>query len=360
MDHQLAVSFVHGYADLEADIARDTLPALWVLGQGPPAVYTYPFPRNVSDFAELGGVMAGAKPLPGAQDFKKLPRFGLTGLAESGANIYAGSWNGVYQIRKSDYALERIITNPLMNDMHGIWADEDVLITVLTGKDTVVISDHEGEVIDHFAVGNDLTVYRDESIEEVDWRFLSKQFRGATGLFHFNYVQRFGEEIWLTARNMGAFVVVNTRTKKAHLRTMNQKTAVLLHDGVLHDGEYYFTSIDAKIIIAADASTATFNPREQIEDVERFTRDLICEIIRLRETSYGREPNWCRGIACRDGTMYVTVDGLYGTDLSFGVLGLTRAGEVRLEQRLRWSDIGSEKDLKYVTGFDVLALDVAR
>jgi hypothetical protein len=262
----------------------------------------------------------------------------------------------VYVIRTSDYALERIITNPLMNDMHGIWADENCVITMLTGKDTVVISDLEGKVMDHFAVGNDLTVYRDDSLSDADWRFLSKQFRGATGLWHFNYVQRFGDELWLTARNVGAFIVVNLRTRKAHMRTMNQKTAVLLHDGVHHDGEFYFTSIDAKIIIAAEAAKAHFNPREQVDSVEMFTRDLICEVIRIRETAYGREPNWCRGIACRGDEMYVTIDGLYGSELSFGLLGLKRSGEVVFERRLRWDEIGNEKDLKYVTGFDVIAL----
>ena len=356
MTHRIAVSFVHGYTDLDTDIQRETLPALWVHDAGQARVHGYPFPRNVSDFRALGALVVGQAPLTSAVDFKTLPRFGLTGLAESGDHLYAGSWNGVYQIRKSDFALERIITNAMMNDMHGIWADENTVITVLTGKDTVVISDHEGAVIDHFAVARDLSVYRNERLSEVDWRFLSKQFRGATGLYHFNYVQRFGDEIWLTARNLGAFIVVDTRRRKAHLRTMNQKTTVLLHDGVRRGNEYFFTSIDAKIIIAAEAGAATFNPRETVENVELFTRDLICEVIRIRDTAYGREPNWCRGIACEGDIMYVTIDGLYGRELSVGVLGLDRRGQVHFDQRVRWADIGSESALKYVTGFDVLSL----
>lgn len=187
-------------------------------------------------------------PLSSAKDFKKLPRFGLTGLAENGDFLYAGSWNSIYEIRKIDFSLARIITNGLMNDMHGIWADDKYLITVLTGKDTVVLNDYDGNLIDHFSIANDLSVYKDHTIEEVDWRFLSKQFRGATGLWHFNYVQRFGDDIWLTARNLGAFIVVNLKAREAHIRTMNQKTMVLLHDGVLYNDEYYFTSIDGKII----------------------------------------------------------------------------------------------------------------
>ena len=33
---------------------------------------------------------------------------------------------------------------------------------MLTGKDAIVISDMEGRVIDHFAIGNDLSVYKNE------------------------------------------------------------------------------------------------------------------------------------------------------------------------------------------------------
>ena len=356
MKPHLAVTFVHGYSDLNFDSHQEHLPALWVHGAEGAAVYQYPFPRNVSDFEMNKNLIAGEMPLANAQEFKKLPRFGLTGLKNVGKFLYAGSWNGVYEIAKSDFSLNRIITNRMMNDTHGIWVDEEFVITILTGKDTVVLSDIDGNVVDHFFVAKDLSVLKNTEIEKIDWRFLSKQFRGATGLWHFNYIQRFGDEIWLTARNLNAFIVVNYRTKKAHLRTMNQMTTVCLHDGVLHNGEYYFTSIDGKIIIAAEASTAKCNPREPCEDVEQFTRDMVCELIRMEETEFGRQPNWCRGIACHDDIMYVTVDGRYDSDLSFGVAGLKRSGEIIFEERLRWEDVGSEKDLRYVTGFDVATL----
>jgi len=348
IEHYIATSFVHGYSDPEFEVNKDQLPALWVHGPNYEAIHSYPFPRNLADFETHKELIAGVMPLPSGEEFNKLPRFGLTGLVVQGEHLYAGSWNSVYEIRKSDYVLQRIITNPLMNDMHGIWVDEEYLITILTGKDTVVINDYQGRVIDHFTVANDLSIYKNEKLEQVDWRFISKQFRGATGLWHFNYVQRFDDEIWLTARNLGAFIVVNLRTRKAHIRTMNQKTAVMLHDGVLYNGEYYFTSIDGKIIIAAEDLSATFNPRE------KFTRDMVCDLIRIEETEFGRAPNWCRGISCHDDVMYIAIDGRYDTNLSFGILGLKRNGEKVMEKRLDWRTIGSEEDLRYVTGFDVV------
>lgn len=351
----IAVSFVHGYTDLDYKVGKGKLPALWVYdSSGRSAVYEYPFPRNVSDFLEYRDIISGQMPLASAQDFKKLPRFGLTGLAQDGEYLYAGSWNGVYKIRKSDYEIESFVTNQLMNDIHGIWVDSECIVTILTGKDTVVISDHDGGVIDYFSVNNDLSVSTDNEIEKIDWRFLSKQFRGATGIWHFNYVQKFGDEIWLTARNINSFIVVDIKTRKAHIRSINQKTVALFHDGCRFKGQYYFTSIDGKIIIASEAESASFEFRERIDNIALFSRDMVSEVIRLDETEFGRVPNWCRGIECIDDVMYVTVDGRYDTDLSFGLLGLKRSGEKVLERRLHWKDIGSEKDLRYVTGFDVI------
>ena len=353
----ILVSFVHGYHDLNFDPGEREFPALWINKQDSFEIKKYPFPRNVSDFIELEHLIIGEMPSSKNSDFKRLPRFGLTGLAQTDQYVFAGSWNAIYKIDKKSHDLVEIISHRLMNDMHGIWADEDNLITILTGKDTVVISDHKGLILDYFTVKNDLSIVREEDIMVTDWRFLSKQYRGSTGIFHFNYVQKIGNEIWLTARNLNAFVVVNLLEKRAHVRTINQKTVVLLHDGLYHRGEFFFTSIDGKIIIADDANRANFNPRENFDGIEKFSRDLVSEVIRLNETELGREPNWCRGIACVKDLIYVTIDGLYDTDLSFGLLGLRRTGEVKSERRLKWADVGDEKNLRYVSGFDVLAVD---
>ena len=128
---------------------------------------------------------------------------------------------------------------------------------------------------------------------------------------------------------------------------------MLLHDGVLFEDEYYFTSIDGKILIAAEARKGKYNPREEFDDLHLFSRDMVCQLIRLEDTGLGREPNWCRGIACSGDTIYVTIDGRYDTDLSFGLLGLKRTGEVVRQDRLHWKDIGPEQELRFVTGFDI-------
>lgn len=352
----ILVSFVHGYENLDLQLIEKNRPSLWQREDNSDHIYSYPFPRNPEDFRKLENILCGVKPFENSPNFKKLPRFGFTGIQKCNGHIYAGSWNSVYEIDSESFALKRIITNNLMNDMHGICVTDDCIITVLTSKDTVVFSDLAGNVIDHFSVMNDLSVIKDVSIEELDWRFISKQFRGSTGYWHFNYVQRFDNEIWLTSRNANAFVVIDMKKKKAFMRLMNLSTPVLLHDGLFHNGRYYFTSIDGKIIISEDGSRTGKTDREYVDNMHLYNRDLVSNIIRLNETDLKREPNWCRGIACNNGTINVTIDGRYGSDLSFGLLSMTEEAEITGYSKIRWSDIGDETEIRYVTGFDILIL----
>ena len=353
---KLVVSFVHGYNEIVLKLEGEVFPSLLVYNGKKNSTYDYPFPRNISDFLYHKDLLKGIPPLKGSKNFKRLPRFGLTGIMEVNDFIFAGSWNSVYKIKKSDFRIDSIISNNLMSDLHGIYADENKIITALTGKDTIVISDHEGVIIDHFTVKKDLTVIKDETIENTDWRFLSKQFRGSTGNWHFNYVQVINDEIWLTSRNTNSFVIYNRNTNKCRMKTMNLCTPALIHDGLLYEDNYYFTSIDGKIIIAKETDEEK-TVREWHEGLNLYNRDLETEVIKINETNYAKEPNWCRGISKNENNIYVTIDGRYDSDLSFGVLKINERKDAKIVTRLNWSEIGDASKIKYVTGFDIININ---
>ena len=357
IDKRAVVSFVHGYHDPELGLP-DERPALWEITQTGSRTHRYPFPRRPSDFDALGNqgiAIVGAPPRPSAPDFRKLPRFGFTGLHAVGDRLFAGSWNGVYVLDRATLRLERIISHPLMSDLHGIWADDETVATVLTCRDTVVVANHDGEIIDELRVLNDLRVTRDPMVHDVDWRFVGKQFRGSTGLWHFNYIQRIDGEWWLTSRNANCFVVVDPQRRTARLRLMNLCTPALIHDGLRVGERFFFTSIDGKVIIAANTPDALHTHQELdcVEQPHLYVRDMVSRLIRLEETALGREPNWCRGVAVDDGLIRVTIDGRYDSDLSFGLLALDEEGRIHRQDRFRWSEVGDERALRYVSGFDI-------
>jgi len=357
MSNQIVVSFVHGYNDLDIALPEQERPALWAIDGEEKKIFSYPFPRNPTDFKKYSQLMLGEMPYANSPEFKKLPRFGFTGLSQWDEYIYAGSWNSIYKIRKNDFGLEAIISNHLISDPHGICIDGDTIYTILTGKDTIVLTDHNGNIKDHFSVEKDLSISKYNDLDSVDWRFISKQFRGSTGFWHFNYIQKIGNELWLTSRNANAFVVVDLISKNVTLRLMNLCTPVLLHDGRHINGKYYFTSIDGKIIIAMPHETSDIVSREAIDDIHLYNRDLEASLIRLSETSLGKEPNWCRGIDKIGSTILVTIDGRYDSDLSFGLLAIDEdTQKIIFNHRLKWKDLDKEIDLRYVTGFDVMAV----
>jgi len=352
----IIVSFLHGYEDLKLNIPGEQRPALWKLdNDNENKVFSYYFPRNPQDFKQVMNVFEGVKPLSNAKDFKKLPRFGFTGLQKFNNNIYAGSWNSIYEIDDKTYSLKTIISNQLMHNIHGLHVDENGIIYSLSSKDTVVHCDFNGNIINHLSIGNDLNVRHLPELEKIDWRFLSKMHQGSSGYWHINHVQRFGNEIYLTSRTTSCFIVLNLITQKAYLRTMNFFTPNLIHDGLSYKSNYYFTSIDGKIIIAKEAGDSTWDVQKEIaNEIFLFNRDLVTKVIRLEETSLGRKPNWCRGIACINDRIYVTIDGRYDTDLSFGLLELDINGTIYSNQRLKWSEIADESKIRYVTGFGIL------
>lgn len=356
MANNIIASFVHGLVENNSDLNSDDIrPSIWTTKDS--NIHYFPFPRNPKDFYKNEDLILGEMPLKDSQNFEKLPRFGFTGLKLFDGHIYAGSWNSVYKINYQNLKLEYIISNRLMNDLHGIYVDKDFIITVLTCIDAVVISNHNGEIVDCFTISRDLSTVPLSEEHEIDWRFISKQFRGSCGFWHFNYIQKINNEIWLTSRNANAFVVVNLTNKTASLRLMNLCTPVLIHDGLKFGDKYYFTSIDGKIITAADHQE-TILKSSKFEDpgnLYLYNRDLVTEVIEISKTDFGREPNWCRGIAVSEGKIYVTIDGRYDSDLSFGVLEIDeKTHKTRQIARLRWDEVGNEDEIRYVTGFDLI------
>ncbi|MDB0030247.1 hypothetical protein N9E34_02160 [Opitutales bacterium] len=357
----LLVCFDHGYNDSYSSDPGLHRPALWHLAGNQEQVISIPFPRDPEDFKQIDSLFQGTKPLGSAKSFEKLPRYGLAGMIRIKDQIFASSWNSIYEIDSQSFEVKKIISHPLICDAHGIAGDERFLITVLTSKDTVVLTDFDGKVVDHFSIMRDLSIKKLKGLNEIDWRFISKQYRGSCGFWHFNHAQLIGDELWLTSRNASCFVVIDLMRRKAHLRLINHRSPHLLHDGVRVNGRFYFTSIDGKIIIAEDSVQSNLHAREDethVDNLEIYHRDLVSKVIKLSDpVSLNREPNWCRGLEVCGETIFTTIDGAYGSELSFGLLGILESGKVVFEKRLNWSDFGDENELRYMSGFDVMNLN---
>ena len=148
------ISFVHGYHDLKKNLVDIKRPALLEVIKKKVITHNFFFPRNPEDFFKYKEFISGSMPNKNLDNFNKLPRYGFTGISYFKNRIFCGSWNGIYEINAKNFKLKKIISNKLMSDIHGIDVNRDYLISVLTCKDTIVFTDFDGKIINHFTINH--------------------------------------------------------------------------------------------------------------------------------------------------------------------------------------------------------------
>jgi hypothetical protein len=90
---------------------------------------------------------------------------------------------------------------------------------------------------------------------------------------HPNFVFRLGDEVWATRFQQGDAVSLTNPPRRIHVSTER------IHDGLVHDGKIYFTTVHGKVVVANAASLAV----EETIDLTRMHPE-------------GLLLGWCRGI----------------------------------------------------------------
>ena len=341
----VVVSFVYQYLN-NKNLGIKKIPCLLRINNKKINIFSYPKLSKPIDFRN-NKQMVGQLPLSN-KFFKINHRFGFTGLTKDETYYYAASYGSIYQIKKKDFSLKKIISNQLMSDIHGICIYKKKLFHVLTGLDTVVITNLDGRIIDFFSVTRKLKILRDQSILRYDWRFINKNHKGASGFYHINFISIKDNEIWLTSRNLNSFIVVNLKKNSCELRTMNLLTTSLIHDGIHFDKKIYLTSVNGKIIELSQ------NKKKQSKKI--YNRDLIVKrVFDIDNNIIKGNTNWCRGIEITKNRIFVMIDGRYETRPEFSILELDKKKMNLINRfKINYKKINTKYKLKYLTGFSIL------
>ena len=355
---RVAVSFVHGYERPDFPVSADLKAALCVIEAGVVSdVVDVEFLRTPGDFQSTHLHVVGEEPV-GQEDFRPLPRFGLTGLHRDGPMLFAGSWNGVYVFDAVSLQPLSFLSHRLTADIHGLSAINGEITTTLPPIDGVVRTDQDGNILWAVAVGADLSIRELDPTEEPDWRFVGKQMRGPLGTFHLNAVEDDGERVWLTSRNLGCYLSFAPGDSTARIHAIAHMTPVMMHDGVQSKNSTFATSVDGKILVHSEPDWAS------VESFSKFVSDssgplfqngiysLSESVIRVDDI-IGRQTNWCRGLEVGNSSLVTTVDGRYGSGNRFGVIEISDTNEFVAEATISWEGVGDPTGLRYVTGFDV-------
>lgn len=362
----ILVSFVHGYRTDDINIKKDQLPCLVTLDKESKSIkkfYSLPFPRTPLDFEDckIKDLLIGETPLKKQKiEFKKLPRFGVMGLAQQKNVIYAATWNGIYSLSAKTMKIKNFISNRLINDPHGIFVKDDTIFSVLTALDLVVITNRKtGEIEDFFSIDRNLKIIRDKKILKFDWRFISKQQRGALGNWHFNHIRIHGDNIYLTSRLTSSVLQVNYKRNTVSIRTVCWDTPVMIHDGRLFkDGNLVFTSVDGKILVARQAGKMKSGITSMHDKSfhQFMKRDMVNISIRLSE-KLKRDINWCRGIEQYKNEYITTIDGRYDQDRPyFNIVFYNQITEKIRLIKIPYRLLDFPNQIRYMTGFSVLTV----
>ena len=179
----------------------------------------------------------------------------------------------------TDFSIQNYISLPYFNDLHHVAPTRDgTYLAAVTGLDMVVEVTHDGETINEWDVlGNNTW---DRFSRTTDYRKIPST---KPHLAHPNFVFTIGDDIWTTRCNKKDAQCLTDFGKKIDLSGKGIRDVSLPHDGIFHNGNIYFTSVDGNILVADEKSLK------------------VHDIINIGEFLDAANPlGWCRGIRFLD------------------------------------------------------------
>lgn len=215
-----------------------------------------------------------------------------------GDRLYACTQTELVVYDYPDLTLRHHVSHPLLNDVHhvipgavGANGEATTLLAAVSGHDAVAEFSLTGDLVDLWMVdGSDPA--------RID---LERDYRHDCDLkphaHHPNYLFRLGDEVWATRFETRDAIAIEDPTRRIAIDRER------CHDGVVHDGSIYFTTVDGHVVEV---------------DADRL------EVIAEHELTGRRENTllgWCRGLTFVD-------------DLA--VVGFSRIRHTRFRGTLSW------------------------
>ncbi len=205
------------------------------------------------------------------------PAISLQASTLHGDVLYTCTETEVMVYTVPQFELLHYVSLPCFNDVHHVRpSPSGNIIVANAGLEMVLEMTPGGEIVRAWnALGEDPWAHVDP---EVDYRKVSTKPHRA----HPNYVFYVGSELWATRFHQGDAVSLEEPGRSIQLSDNR------IHDGLLHEGRLYFTTVDGKIVVA---------------DAERLE---VIETIDLATFSDERVLlGWCRGVFMDDHRLWV-------------------------------------------------------
>jgi hypothetical protein len=233
-----------------------------------------------------------------------------------GDRLYTCTRTEALVYRVPDFALLSRVSLPCFNDVHHVRpTNEGNLIVTNTGLDMVLETTLDGDVVREWGVLGESPWIRFS--RDVDYR---KVLTTKPHASHPNFTFFVGDELWVTRCMQQDAVSLTEPGRRIDV-------GFYCHDGEMHEGKIYFTTVTGTIVIV---------------DAETLQTEAV---LNLNEIDNPGNANlgWCRGLA--------------RVDERHLWVGFTRIRETRFKENVRWVKrlIKGEEKPTHIALYDVVA-----
>lgn len=218
----------------------------------------------------------------------------------SGNKLYACTGTEVLIYQVPDFARLGYISLPCFNDVHHVCrTPENSVLVANTGLDMVVEVSPRGEVLREWSTLGEDPWKRFSG--EIDYRKVAST---KPHLSHPNFVFQTGKEIWVTRWEQKDAICL-TRPGTRIVIGIERP-----HDGHVHGGKAYFTTVDGNIVIV-DLNTLNISAIIDLKTIDNerkaflgWCRGLMVEddehvwvgFTRVRDTTFKENINWVKHV----------------------------------------------------------------
>jgi len=212
-----------------------------------------------------------------------------------GDRLYLCTGTEVLEYSYPDLQRLRMVSYPFFQNLHHVKVIGGRIAVVSTGLDLLVFLDMETLEPVEFVNALGKNPWHRHS-PEVDYR---KMVSLKPHEVHPNHVFEINGSLWLTRFIQKDAVCIDDFNRRIKLDVESP------HDGLVHEGSVYFTTVDGRIV-QVNAQTLETEHVFDLNELEDSTGPL----------------GWCRGLLVEDGIAYV---------------GFTRLRETRIKENVKWA-----------------------
>jgi len=218
-----------------------------------------------------------------------------TGALEDG-KLYVCTQTEVLIYALPNFEQVGYVSLPCFNDLHHVLpTPEGNLLITVTGLDMVVEVTPQGEILREWGaiVGQDPW---SRFSREVDYRRIATTKPHEA---HPNHVFRVGEDIWVTRFEQRDAICLTQPDQRIDIGVQRP------HDGDVHEGRIYFTTVDGHIVVA---------------NLENKQVEQIIDLNEIGDSD--RALGWCRG--------------LHILDEAHMIIGFSRIRPTKIRENVQW------------------------